>query len=173
MLSIFSVSIILNIFIFILVIAAIAFSFVSKWLFFKKCGEEGWKSLIPFYSDYVLVQISGLNWWWMLLLYVNIITNIISSFSSLFEQFDSIVALSITLILAIIGLVGTLMVLFTRFNINYNISKKLNQNIWYAILLTIFPSIMYFIIGLSKEFKFDKNIMVSKNGVFNINKNTN
>ena len=29
---------------------------IGKWMMFNKMGEEGWKALIPFYSDYILYR---------------------------------------------------------------------------------------------------------------------
>jgi len=43
---------------------------VSMWKIFEKAGEEGWKSLIPLYNVFILLQIVGKPWWWMLLLFV-------------------------------------------------------------------------------------------------------
>ena len=40
---------------------AIAFRIVSRWIFFKKCGEEGWKALIPIYTDVTLIKISAVS----------------------------------------------------------------------------------------------------------------
>lgn len=154
----------------VIIVLAVAFNYVARWIFYKKCGEEGWKAIIPVYNDYVLIQISGLNWWWILLLYVNIITGFVSGFSSAIGQLDNPVASVISLFVSLISMLGTLIILFARFNVNYNITKKFKKEIIYAILLTLFPSIMYLVIGLSKEFTFDKDVEVSANGVFNQNK---
>ena len=40
-------------FILFIVLLIAVFKIISRWVFFKKCGEDGWKSLIPFYNDYV------------------------------------------------------------------------------------------------------------------------
>lgn len=38
---------------------------VGKVKLFQKCGKEGWKAIIPFYSDYVFTrEICGLHWAW-------------------------------------------------------------------------------------------------------------
>jgi signal peptidase I len=39
---------------------------VGYWTLFQKAGRPGWESLIPFYSDYVMLKITGRPWWWML-----------------------------------------------------------------------------------------------------------
>lgn len=50
----------------------------SFWKVYEKAGEAGWKSLIPIYNLYVLVQISGKPWWWFLLLFVPLVNVAIS-----------------------------------------------------------------------------------------------
>ena len=39
----------------IALLLGLAFKIISRWVFFKKCGKEGWRALIPFYTDYTLV----------------------------------------------------------------------------------------------------------------------
>lgn len=46
---------------------------VAQWVIFAKAGEAGWKSLIPFYNAYVLMEISGKPGWWMFLLLVPLV----------------------------------------------------------------------------------------------------
>lgn len=43
---------------------------VAVWKVFTKAGEAGWKSIIPFYSSYILFKIAGRNGWWFLALFV-------------------------------------------------------------------------------------------------------
>lgn len=49
---------------------------VAQWKVYKKAGERGWASLIPFYSQYVLVKITWGNGW-LFLLYLIPIGNVI------------------------------------------------------------------------------------------------
>jgi hypothetical protein len=46
---------------------------VAMWVIFQKAGESGWKSLIPFYNFYILMQISGKPGWWFILLLVPVV----------------------------------------------------------------------------------------------------
>jgi hypothetical protein len=43
---------------------------VSMWVVFEKCGQDGWKSLIPIYNMYVLMVICEKPVWWFLLLFI-------------------------------------------------------------------------------------------------------
>lgn len=40
------------------VVAAYLVTFAIRWFVFVKAGEKGWKSLIPFYSDYITYKIA-------------------------------------------------------------------------------------------------------------------
>ena len=53
---------------------------------------------------------------------------------------------------------------------NYNIAKKFHQEVGYAILMTLFPFIMYPILGFSDKV-FDKDVITSPNGPIGENNN--
>ena len=145
---------------------SLAFKIVSRWIYFKKCGEEGWKSLIPIYTDITLVKISGLNWWWVLFLYITVIQSIVSfTFSLNGISYMSI----ISSLLSILGLAS----LFAKFNIGYNICKKFNVSVGYAVLITLLEPVGLLILGLSKNMKYDKDLEVSPNGIFKSNTTNN
>jgi ABC-type sulfate transport system permease subunit len=44
--------------------------FLSLWRVFEKAGEQGWKSIVPFYNFYTLLRIVGKPGWWVALLLV-------------------------------------------------------------------------------------------------------
>lgn len=45
----------------------------SFWKVFEKAGEAGWKSLIPIYNLFVLLQIAGCPSWWLLMLFLPVV----------------------------------------------------------------------------------------------------
>lgn len=50
---------------------------IAEWKIFTKAGEKGWKSLIPFYSTYILFKISKLNAGWFIgFLVASVLTSI-------------------------------------------------------------------------------------------------
>lgn len=55
----------------------VVLSIVAYWKIFTKAGEAGWKSLIPFYSSYILFKIAGRNGWGFLLLFVPIVNVVV------------------------------------------------------------------------------------------------
>lgn len=58
-------------------LALIVLSVVALWKVFTKAGEEGWKSLIPFYNTYTLFRIAGRNGWWFLAMFVPIVNFVV------------------------------------------------------------------------------------------------
>ena len=55
------------IFTWIICLAILIITIIGMWKVFEKAGQEGWKSIIPFYNMYVLTEISGQNGWLFLL----------------------------------------------------------------------------------------------------------
>lgn len=43
------------------------FTIIAYWKMYKKAGKAGWASIVPFYHDYVLCEIAGMNGWMFLL----------------------------------------------------------------------------------------------------------
>ena len=44
------------------------------WKTFEKADEPGWAAIIPIYNPYVLVKISGNDWWWLILFFIPVLT---------------------------------------------------------------------------------------------------
>ena len=56
---------------------------VAMWKIFTKANQPGWAVLIPIYNLYVLLEIVGRPWWWLLLMLipgVNVVISIILMF---------------------------------------------------------------------------------------------
>ena len=51
---------------------------VGMWKMFIKAGQPGWAAIIPIYNVYVMLQIIGRPWWWLLLLFVPIVNFIVT-----------------------------------------------------------------------------------------------
>ena len=115
---------------------------IAKIKLFNKCGKQGWKAIIPFYSSYVfIVEICGLHWAW----YVGYLA------ASLFSLANVIVkALKI----------------FVNAMSFYNLATRTNKDkITSMIFGGLFPSITTLVYGFSK-LSYDKDIPVSESGVF-------
>ena len=155
------------IFFIVIALIAAAFNIVARWIFFKKCGEEGWKSLIPFYTDYTVIKIAGLNWWWILILFAgSILSGMKSSINTTASLNDSAALSAFASIVAIFSIFASIAALLARINYSYNITKRFEKNAGYAVLLVLFEPIMFLILGLSKNDKYNPSIEVSPNGIF-------
>ena len=53
------------------------------WKVFTKAGKPGWACLIPIYNIFVLMEIIGKPWWWLILMFVPIVNIIIAVIVSL------------------------------------------------------------------------------------------
>ena len=126
-------------------IAWLVIYIIGIWKLYQKAGKQGWESIIPFYNSWILVEISGLAWWWFLIVIAPTILGIVD---------DDLTGLA------------TLIALFGHFCCYYNISKKLHKDTGFAILTTLFSGIMIPIIGFSKNYQFDNSVDVSDMGPF-------
>lgn len=159
----------------IVFILALAVKISSRWVFFNKCGEQGWKSLIPIYDEITILKISGLSYLW-LLAYAGYAIFVLTYFVVLmgisFDTGGNIDASPLIAMFNIINMLLSLIYMFVRFNIGYNLSKKFNESIGYAFLIMFFEPIMFYVLGLSKSYTYDENAVVSSGGVFGNNTNT-
>ena len=146
------------IFILIVLIFGIAtgiLEIIGKWKLLKKAGKKGWEAIIPYYSAWTLVEISGCKWWFFLIIICSSMLSL--NFSYNINETTNISFSTLDFIGSIINFVAMLCV-------NYNIAKKCNKDMGIAIGLTILPFIFYPILGLGNT-KFDNNIKVSPFGV--------
>ncbi len=129
---------------------------IADWNLYKKCGRKGWEAIIPFYNTWIkMVEIAKLNWWWFL---IAILPSLLLSSAK-----------DLTIIISLVTI-------FTAFQCNYNIAKKFHKDTGFAILMTLFPTILDLILAFSKNYVYDDSVPVSKNGIIkdnNINNNTN
>ena len=117
---------------------------VGLWKLFKKAGYQGWEAIVPLYNSWILVKISGLNSWYYLLFLANVITYLLNESSLI--------------------LIGNLASLVASFFIYYNICKKFHKDIFFVVLMLLFPGIMIPILGLKKSNIYDNTVKVSPNG---------
>ena len=135
-------------FIVILLIAltVLVFSIIAQWKLFKKAGKQGWEAIVPFYNNWVLIEISGLHWWYFL------------------------ISLGLSLLgsaVASLAFITSIANYYINFIIYYNLAKKTKQNeILFGILGIFIPIVPLIILGFNKNITYEKNIEVKPNGVF-------
>ncbi|MDR3693479.1 signal peptidase I [Mucilaginibacter sp.] len=49
------------------------------WKLFQKAGHRGWEALIPFYSSYVMLKVSGRPAWWLIWLFLPLASTIVGA----------------------------------------------------------------------------------------------
>jgi len=66
--------------VFLLIIASpfLILCVAGTWKLFQKAGEKGWKALIPYYSSYIMLKISGRPGWWLIWLFVPVASWVVS-----------------------------------------------------------------------------------------------
>lgn len=109
------------------------------WLF-RKCGQAGWKAIIPFYSDYVMdCKVCGLHWAFFV--------------AEAFLTFGGYTWLVTAVIRAL------------RY---YNLAIKCHKDpIPSTIFGALFPSIVEMVYGFGSTYQYDENEPVGNCGFFN------
>lgn len=132
---------------------------IGNWKILKKADKPGWGALIPFYREYLLCQITGVNPWWVL-----------------------IVALSpiLTIIPVIGGLASFAASTYFMVLLNVSLARSFGKEDGYAVGLILLAPIFYFILGVKDDkylgakpmddFVFKKANEIKNN---NMNSNTN
>ena len=138
----------------LIMIAYLVFYYVGAWKFYKKTGREGWKAIIPYYNQWVLVEMVGLKWYWFLILNAS---TIIGFFGDL----------------GFLGTLCSIVSLAASINVGYNISKKLNKSVAFGVVFGIFTGILLPILGFSNSTVWNETAPVTGDGLIDnfINKN--
>ncbi len=58
-------------------IAFIVFYLFCMWKIYTKAGKPGWAAIIPIYNILVQLEILGRPWWWLLLMFIPVVSFII------------------------------------------------------------------------------------------------
>ena len=61
----------------VIYIAILLLVIVGGWKMFSKAGQPGWAILIPFYNYYIACKIVGRPGWWIILLFIPIVSIVI------------------------------------------------------------------------------------------------
>ena len=126
---------------------------IGQWKMFKKGGEAGWKSLIPFYSQYTLCKLVGVNPWWILIVFG---AGLISGMIPILSFIGTILSLYFTVILAI------------------STARSYGKSDGFGIATIFFAPICYLILGSANtQYVGPRPMNDAIMGLFNKNDNTN
>lgn len=151
----------------LVLLLVLVFKIIARWIFFNKCKEEGWKAIIPVYNEITLLKISGLNWWWILIIYASSIFSMLQLMIIIpmitMQSYDYSI---ISTLLSFLSFPISIASIIAKVNESNNISKKFNKGPGHAALIFFFEPIMFLVMGLSKDYEYDKELDVPKNGFF-------
>lgn len=137
-------------FLVLIVIALIAliYGLIVNILLYKKCGQAGWKAIIPFYSNWVLlVDICKLHW---IVFVVTLAYGLLSG-------------------VAVLGTILGLASIFAYVCTNYNLAKKFGKDTGFAVGLTLLPVIFYSILAFSKNAVYNADAETKNVAFFDVN----
>ena len=127
----------------LIAVAILSVQIIATWKVFKKAGKNGWEAIVPFYSNWVLCEITEVKWWFFLIMLSPTICSMLG--------------------LAIFAPLALLCSLAANFAANYNLALKFGKDpVGYGIGLTLLPIIFYPILAFGNA-SFD-NVSVSSYG---------
>lgn len=138
---------------FLLVIGLIAlivgiYVLIVNILLYKKCGQAGWKAIIPFYCNWVLfVDICKCHW----------------------IVFVAVLAGALLSSVAVIGTILGLVTIFAYVCVNYNLAKKFGKDTGFAIGCMLLPVIFYSILAFSKNAVYNADAETKNVAFFDVN----
>ncbi len=106
---------------------------------FKKAGRPAWTAIIPFYSDYVLLELTGYNWYYIFA-YLAAFISVPLSFTPFIGSFLSYA----------IGLIAFLV----NFAIKIKFAKSFKQSAGFAIGLVFIPVVFLPIMAFKNDIKY-------------------
>lgn len=134
-----------------IIIGSLIIYYIGLWKVFQKAGKNGWEAIVPFYSSWILVEISGLAWWYAVIIIASSLGVVAGSTG--------------------IGALLSLASLVANYFVCYNLSKKFNQDIGFSVLMFFFSFVMFPLMGISDKYRYDTNVIVNENGPINLNNN--
>lgn len=99
---------------------------VSLWKIFTKAGQPGWAAIIPFYGNYVLVQVARLPVYYFIIMVIPSLLAIVKI--KIPSPVDSFV-----------GIITFIVYSFTM----YNVSKQFGKGVGYTLGMIFLPFIFY------------------------------
>lgn len=116
--------------IFLIVIALAVLQIIGTWKILTKAKQPGWGSLIPFYNQYLLCKITGVNPWWILIVVLSPILNVI-------PIIGSIASMAISIYFLIL--------------LNVSLARSFGKEDSFAVGLILLAPIFYFILGIKDD----------------------
>ena len=137
-------------------LAVAIFMIIANWKIFEKAEKPGWAAIIPVYNVYTLCNVVGINPWWILIVVLSPILNIVPILGALAEF---------------------AVIIYFQILLNVSLARAFKKEDGFAVGLILLPIVFYPILGFGKENKYyGKNPMhdilfdnINNNNASNVN----
>lgn len=139
----------------IFILLYLVYYFLGRYYFFKKIGEDGWKGLIPVYSEWFYFKRAKQNprplVAFLLAFFVSLLLSLVFTKSRVFVG-----------ICTFIQVVSLIFYIILSWKANYLFSKKFKTGYFTVFSLTFVPFVSIPFIGLSDDYKWHRFVRVDK-----------
>ena len=123
---------------------------IAHWRMFEKAGEAGWKSIVPFYSDYTMFKLVwNTNMYWLFLVF-SIIMALATTFSGSYAIEGSTIVTtgaSSNFLFDILSFLASIGYLFLTVILALKTALAYGKGTVYAVGLVLLPNIFTLILG--------------------------
>lgn len=116
---------------------------IGYWKLFNKAGEKGWKSLIPFYNQFVFYRLVWNVEFFFLYLGGSVIVGILNGFERVFDN------PFLGFICMVISIAFTIITIWINWHLSINTAKAYGKGKGYGIGLFFLPNLLRMILGFS------------------------
>ncbi len=120
---------------------------IARWKIFQKMNEKGWKSLIPFYGDYILFARCWDKSHAKKLIVFAVLELVFFAFMEIFGRFDNLPCNILFLVFAILELVAVIYNAYLMIRICFRQAKSFGRIVGFGFGLLFLPYIFNFILG--------------------------
>lgn len=164
----------------LILLAVLILEIVAKWMIYEKMGQAGWKSIIPFYNDFVLadtVHSRKMAIWYVVLEAALVILQSMSSFGTAASTmaytdayYGSYSSASVagglmgqSLILSMLSFGVSIAVLVINIIVLNRLSKGFGHDSGFTVGLVLLGCVFFPILGFSKSEQFDARRLQDNN----------
>lgn len=149
-----------------LMLGLLVFSYWGLWKMYKKAGQDGWKVLIPYYNNWVLmVDIAGLHiGYFIAMIVLSLVSVIIGFIPGLFAGLGMNLG-AFSYVFSVLSWIVSIASILIDVALIYNLSKKFNKGTGWVVLSMFFSFITLPLLGFLKSEKYE-DVKVSKNSLY-------
>ena len=123
--------------------------FMAKWRVFQKMGYNGWKSVIPLYSDFLLFKAVYGNGWVVLKLWLTPLAAWLAASISMAIGASTYSSFFLHILPIAIGLVAIIIIIRTLLKLYIDLAHAFNQKTSFGVGLILANGIFMILLGFS------------------------